>query len=258
MEWWNLQTLKKKIVEFNLFESIASRHDEYELVTERLSTRAYSGLLILSIFIIFVTTLSIIQTTTVTINNPSQVTFERLQSMYPSSLQCPCSSISIPYGHIISIEPIYHQLCSSMFISNEWIILLDNFFRSYYMQLDFRATGTSIFQLLRTFCQTVQTSVQDALDVFNQIGLLISPQVLSSTAFSIQADAIIAQFKLTIPNTFLRTLSFVRGVIQSNQFLPAVHTNRQPCIPYINKNTLRASVYNSKCTKQKQNVQNIC
>ncbi|CAF3775229.1 unnamed protein product [Rotaria sordida] len=148
--------------------------------------------------------------------NPSQATFEQLLSIYSYTLQRPCSSISIPYGQFISILRVYHQLCSSIFIDDQWILYINDYFRAYYMQLDFRATSTSLFQFIRTLCQIIQANIQDELDVFEQAGTFISPNVLSSKTVSAQIQVLIAQFQLAMPSKFLRTLLFVRDITEGN------------------------------------------
>ncbi|CAF1478031.1 unnamed protein product, partial [Rotaria sp. Silwood1] len=57
---------------------------------------------------------------------PTELIFEQLQTQYSSTLSClSCSRIAIQYSKFLSIKPIaYHQVCSSYFISSNFIELL--------------------------------------------------------------------------------------------------------------------------------------
>ncbi|CAF1352559.1 unnamed protein product [Adineta steineri] len=55
-----------------------------------------------------------------TITSPSQDQYKELQERYPDTLQCFCTEISIPYGELIEITPIYHQVCTSDFVQSWW------------------------------------------------------------------------------------------------------------------------------------------
>ena len=47
---------------------------------------------------------------------------QQLYMQYPVTLKCPCTRIAIKYNEFISqIEPQYHQICSSAFVSSKWI-----------------------------------------------------------------------------------------------------------------------------------------
>jgi hypothetical protein len=65
------------------------------------------------------------QTHSVIVSSPTESTFEQLQSQYSSTLSCPCSQIAIEYSKFLSVEPsAYHQVCSSYFISSDFIDLI--------------------------------------------------------------------------------------------------------------------------------------
>lgn len=58
------------------------------------------------------------------INSPTLTQFDEFSVKY--SLALSCSQTSIPYNTFVSLTPIYHQICSSDFISDEWISSLFN------------------------------------------------------------------------------------------------------------------------------------
>ena len=50
------------------------------------------------------------QLTIVQINNPDQTTFERLYSIYPGILVCPCSQTSIQVDRFVTVGVSYHEV----------------------------------------------------------------------------------------------------------------------------------------------------
>jgi hypothetical protein len=66
------------------------------------------------------------ETRTMTESNPSLSTYMNLESLYSNTLICPCSNMVIPYQTFVSMSATFHQVCSSDFISNSWILVLQN------------------------------------------------------------------------------------------------------------------------------------
>ncbi|CAF1319985.1 unnamed protein product [Adineta ricciae] len=59
---------------------------------------------------------------------PTYSQYQKLQRQYSDSLQCPCTKISISYGQFVRTSPRFHQVCSSDFVTQEWInsLFLEN------------------------------------------------------------------------------------------------------------------------------------
>jgi hypothetical protein len=110
------------MVELNLFASIPPSNDPNIIRRNRNTTRVYFILLITAFFILILYTSLRQVTITVIVKSPSVSEYTELSLQYPLTLRCPCSRIAIKYNQFISqIEPQYHQICSSVFISPEWI-----------------------------------------------------------------------------------------------------------------------------------------
>ncbi|CAF1471133.1 unnamed protein product, partial [Adineta steineri] len=60
------------------------------------------------------------QTLTKSCSTPSLNFDKNLMNDYSDELEYPCSVISSPYDEYVQIQPIFHQICSSDLISNEW------------------------------------------------------------------------------------------------------------------------------------------
>jgi len=158
-----------------------------------------------------------------TILKPTEDQFNNLQQMYPSSLSCPCTVISVPYNTIIEIEPFYHQVCSSDMISQSWIDYYNNFqLFIFTSSFDFRANAAYQFQLLATFCEQAQQTVNDSLQLFLQ-NQFVSSQVISQQIFRSQINESIEEWKSTTLNSFLRPIQLILVTNQGNQLINALH-----------------------------------
>ncbi|CAF1519348.1 unnamed protein product [Adineta ricciae] len=215
--------LKRCFYTLNLFESSTSHVDEFQASTERLSTRIYLIILLISLTICTIYLSLDIKTKTFNIDRPSQKTYEKLQEKYSSTIRCPCSTNTIPYREFFSISPVYHEVCSSVFISDEWLTSLHNINRTRYYQLDFRAIGFSIFQLLRVFCEWNKRNTEITLNQFAS-NVFLSRVVLSPEDFSHETESIFIDFERLVFGQQVQLPHIVLENIKANNFVPAVQT----------------------------------
>ncbi|CAF1505214.1 unnamed protein product [Adineta steineri] len=90
------------------------------------STRLYIVLFLTSLTIIIIYIGVQPQMLTKSFNEPNLNVYNRLLREHGDTLQCPCSSISSTYSQFIQIKPVFHQVCSSIFVSNAWRTNLTN------------------------------------------------------------------------------------------------------------------------------------
>ena len=90
------------------FGSATSRTTAKQL--GRLATRLYIVLLTVSLIILILYTVIQPQLLKKTFATPSLDIYERLLHDHSETLECPCSTISIPYQNFITIEPVYHPV----------------------------------------------------------------------------------------------------------------------------------------------------
>ncbi|CAF4177164.1 unnamed protein product, partial [Rotaria sordida] len=88
---------------------------------QRLINRLHFIFLLLILYLLFIFSAFKPKSVTVQIKKPSLSNYKDLLKDHSYSLQCSCSQISIPYETFLNIEPHFHDLCSSQFISDEWI-----------------------------------------------------------------------------------------------------------------------------------------
>ena len=166
------------------------------------ATRIYLFLLIIAFSMLTIYSSLDVRRNSVTVHNPSQQQFESLYSKYTSSLSCPCSQLSIRYSSIISIQPRFHQICSSDFVRNDgWLryfelnTIDESATAPVLLAIDFRGrTGFTFFWLLQNLCKVGNEIVEDALKVFNNIQL-VSNEPLSNASFQEQVTRFIEQFE---------------------------------------------------------------
>ena len=118
-EFW--QRFKKFCQNFNLFPSVPPSTDEHQLRTQRISTRLFILVLILSITILLLYSSLANITKTITVPTPSLAQYSHLYSKHSPTLACPCTHISINYGLFLDIKYTLHQVCRSFFVTDEWI-----------------------------------------------------------------------------------------------------------------------------------------
>ncbi|CAF3789909.1 unnamed protein product [Rotaria socialis] len=216
--------IKERAVQLNLFENEGTRLDVFNLRTALISTRVYIVLLTFAVAILVLYTALYGNTQNITIQNPSQMTYEILFNKYPTTLLCRCSQVTIPYGKFISVFTRYHPICSSFFVSQTWINMLFNPNISYYIQIDFRSSASGLFQLLSSYCSFVNRSVNDALDDFLSNSLL-SMYVLSSQSLDIQIQEESLFVQTSTANSIRRLIRLIRNTTYSNHLQPALQTS---------------------------------
>jgi hypothetical protein len=215
-----MSSLKAYFCTLNLFRPRDGVEDEYEKRINVIASRIYL-LLIFVIVLIIIFDLSLIPfKEIVAIKNPSRVQFESL-----SNQNCPCSSISLSYGGFISLQPLFHPVCSSNFVSNQWITLLysvgndSTLFRT----ADLRASGFVQFEILASFCRMSQANINQSLSIFESTSL-ISPQVLSESVLKTQVESAVNQMQKTAPNTFYTQIQLINSITMNNKLIIGLKT----------------------------------
>ncbi|UJR07361.1 hypothetical protein I4U23_011647 [Adineta vaga] len=185
-------------------------------------------------FVLIVITLSIVylistfthRLVNIQVQKPSLSTYEDLAKRFPSSLQCPCSDVSMEYESFLTIEPRFHQVCSSDFVSDRWIVYLygEGDLIERFSPTDFRYSASAQFQLLASLCRFSQGAINDTLMQ------LVTSDFMNANLLSVQSlneriQSTIDEFKATIPSSYVSTLTIVRETTGSNMLLSSLITN---------------------------------
>lgn len=206
-----------KLLELNMFESRES--NDRQVRFERIATRLYIVSIIISLTMLGMYTFLNKNIHHKTILNPPESKYLELEKMYSNKLSCPCTSMSIPYSNFIQIEAFYHIICSSELISSRWINYLsaiDN--HGDYHPRDYRLNAASHFLALRTFCQQIKETIDNARQLFYQTKL-INVEIIPMELFQSQINRTIQTWKEDTINAFLRTIQIIRATTQGNQLM---------------------------------------
>jgi hypothetical protein len=98
---------------------------------------------LVSLYILFYTALMNPHLRTIPVSNISRDVFDQLYIEHAETLSCPCSTIKMPLKAFVSNTIKFHPVCSSIFISQEWIRALYLEDASRYGTGDFRTTASS-------------------------------------------------------------------------------------------------------------------
>ena len=123
--WYNDITYSLRNI--NIFRShFAPTTDRYHIETQIIITRTYLVLLVVSLLIFVTYTSQVYVTETVSVKYPTYDQFLSLYRIYPESLSCPCTVISIVFDQFMYLDVSYHQVCDSIYTSFAWRHLIDS------------------------------------------------------------------------------------------------------------------------------------
>ena len=209
----------------NLFKSIPPSTVECQLRNEIIATRLFLFLLLFSLIILLLYTTLITVTKTMNVDAPS---FEEYLTLYATQFQtltCACSKISIGYGEILHVNYTFHQVCSSAFVTDDWInYVFNSREEDQFLTLAFIETCIDAFQALKGLCELINQTLSDSLTQFYFVQY-VSASVTSSDLLQSQTEALIDQLRSTTINHFRSSLSTVRNITQSNAILSSRLTN---------------------------------
>ncbi|CAF1013972.1 unnamed protein product [Adineta ricciae] len=206
--------LFQSIQQVNLYKHIEKRSEE-DIRKQRLITRVYLILLAVSFTILLIFTSLSTEIVTITESNPSLLTYEELQIVHTNTLQCPCSTTTIPYENFLSLSPVLHQVCSSDWVSDRWLSILQRVVD--YNTEDWRNRAYLQFKLLSNLCQLAKNTIDDAVHHFLSQSLIIA-SVLSKIEFHTQLDATLNQFSQSTITSFGSLVNIARLFTQVDQF----------------------------------------
>ena len=244
------------LINLNLFPSVPPSTDEYTLATQRISTRLFILSLSLSLTILLIYTAAVNIQKTVIVPNPSLDKYEQLHERYASTLTCPCTHISVKYDSFIRINYTLHQVCKSVYVTNEWITFVALSINELDTYIDPNMIVLITLRSLRSFCALVETHIFAGVLHFNST-IYISDVVTQRAIVEFQSDAQIEHFTSTIANNFVSSLELVNNIRKGDSFrlgfkqtfflmVPLGPVLWQPVKPYRRDNCI--CDMNSTCT----------
>ncbi len=224
----SIEILKRYVINFNLFKNRNKRSNE-DVQYQRISTRIYIILLIVSLFVLLIY-LSLENITQIkTVRNPSIDQFNLLYQEYSDGVQCPCQKLSIEYQSFIRFYPQFHSVCASDFLTSKiWLEI--NYPSSKFGEYntptfisnkdDFRQIVSPLLQLLSSFCNLSLQTINTELLTFN-FTTFITPNLVSQQQFDRQTSQIIDQFIENTARSFISTLKLINNMTSASMLISA-------------------------------------
>ena len=217
-----------RIRQFNFYHKTLNNQpiDIHLIRRQQIATRFYMIIFFIAMIIVLTFTSVSTQIYSITVSSPSESTFEFLKYQYPSTISCPCSQISIPYSTFLSVNvSTYHQVCSSYFISSDFIKLTwgQETAANYFWYLDIKILSAQ-FRVLSSLCELSKAAVNQKMNIlYSQ--KLVTTDALSQSLFQIQVDSLINDFIRQTPLDFRRTLYYIVDMLHASQLQSMFYLN---------------------------------
>ncbi|CAF3955137.1 unnamed protein product [Adineta steineri] len=167
-------------------------------------------------------------TYTIIKNNPTVIDFNKLYQKYSNTIQCPCQIYSIPYEQFITFQPNLHSICSSTFVdeNSQWLIIdyPQTMLIHSARKDDFRQIGSPFFQLLNSFCNLSNKTINAELTTFNSTRF-ITLTLMAFRQFETQINQLINQFLKNTAGSFINSLFFAENMTAANMFFSAFESD---------------------------------
>lgn len=222
--------IKQYLLVLNIFREDYDDPTDIQLADDQiLSTRLFLVTLIITLFTLILYSSIVFKTQQETIHQPTEIQVNNLQQLYPFSLSCTCSSSSVLYDTFVSIEIYYHQLCTSLFVSQQWMDLLDNAlydesYGYYWINGDLRLTGVSFFQILQALCRFSQQTINSSQHNFLRTQI-VNNKLIEQSLFESQIQLAVLNWKNTTVDSFVHQHQLIRDVLHGNQILAGYFLN---------------------------------
>jgi len=198
--------------------------NEHKKRTEILSTRFYLLLLIISLILYSTYEILIEETVLIQIYEPKLIEYEKYENRSLNNFQCPCKDISIPFQSFVNIEIDFHEICSSDFISQQWIEYLFNENLNFsFHKNDIRYSGFAQFEILQILCQYASDTINENLNEFYSNEYL-TENLISKDDFPIEISHSIEIFKANMLKFFQDPIELFRLIVQNERIFSAVDT----------------------------------
>lgn len=220
-----MNQFKNYFVTLNIFQSPTIDENPYRYRTNVIATRVYLIVLVLILFILLLLTSFNAETINIVISNPTSHQIESL----PENRICPCSKISFSHATFVLMNASLHQVCSSDFISDQWISSL--FYEknaSRFLPVDFRSIGFAQFQALASFCRLSTMHINRIISLFGSTSFISSHLVSSPIVLRKQVQTIADRFQLSIQKEVQSQIQLINTQTTHNHALNGLSTSIIP------------------------------
>ncbi|CAF1432845.1 unnamed protein product [Adineta ricciae] len=228
-----LRWVYEQIRDYNLFapETDDDNNDENKLEesgtalrNQKYTTRLYVPLVIVSLYIIFYISLLQPHPREIIILDVTPNVFDQLQHKYIKTLSCPCREVKIPYKAFVSTMMTLHPICSSVFVSDEWIEAFYLANASEYFLGDFANSAYSQHKILASLCTLCNNILkQTELNLRNEDFIAI--ELSSEERLKSEITSVVGGFRSSATTQITSYIDYIRTVTQANRFISRLNTN---------------------------------
>ncbi|CAF1511481.1 unnamed protein product [Adineta ricciae] len=200
--------LRTTLVELNIFTL-----RDFGASVDRITAKHYGRWATRLYLILFTVGLSILlfygvaqpQPSTTNFDQPEFAFYNDLRKRYGEDLKCTCSVIASKYDQFVQIEPIFHPICKSPFVSDERRLDLVNRLAlnlTKYTQRDYRRFLSAHLQYLQGLCRLSMESVNNTIHQL-LTSLLVTVDLLSENSFQEHFTTLTEHIKIYSMETLL-------------------------------------------------------
>lgn len=204
--------IRRRVVEFNLFKTAES--NDQHVSYERIATRLYLLSLIIVMCSVGIVTGFTVRTINKTEYWPTQITFEQLLIKYPLTLKCPCSRTEILYETFANVNAEFHQVCSSQFITQDWIETTN----------DIHVQLSTFWQVISAFCNISKQAWMEVLSNFDGSKLRDS-NAANQQLVQTNVQSVLNSALTTTKSAYARNLFSIQRTMASNELVSGLATN---------------------------------
>lgn len=219
----------------NFYQERFKRHSSQELSAAdqmrlnhrlQIASRVYVIFFVLTFINLTAFTAFTPETHVTEFTSPTQSTFDSLRERYSLSLTCPCSQVSISNSEFLFIQPTaYHQVCSSYFVSSNFInSIWGSDASSAFILFNDGKIISSQFRLLSFLCSLAKNITEQQRNVF-LAQKLVTLETLTWQSFQTRVDSLVNNFINETPARFQQLHVYINDILHANQLHNLFFTN---------------------------------
>ena len=156
------------------------------------------------------------KTITVTVDKPSVHAYRDLYSFHPDSLRCPCEQSVMAYEKFVSLAPIFHPVCSSDLVSEEWIAILVRIRFSDSSNQAWMNEASRYFRYLSALCQLANRTINEGVRRF-VARTIATADVLSEVELNAQLNSTVKRLINSFLDGFHLFMDMSNSLLQVDQ-----------------------------------------
>ena len=232
-------TIRTRLLHFNLSSTVPPATSELAIRSQRISTRLFIGLLLSTVIMLGEHISLAVVSKSIIVQAPTREQYHTLQSLYPQSLTCPFSHISIKYDAFLSLQYKLHPACTSYLVTQQWYDIFGHANVEHSYSSNFGSSAPYTFPAFQSLCEISNRTVSISRDVLfatQYVTLMVTPLDL----FQSQAQAAFNEFVSSASETLLSSLQIISDINRGNGMTAVtgsqfhfVQSDEDPYIQYL-------------------------